>query len=565
MPGSGQPGEQPSPFTSIETARVYCVDPRFWESEPNPERDRLCDVPEREMLRHKADVGVALSGGGTRSAAASLGALRALHRNGWLDRVKYVSAVSGGGWAALPFAYSTRSNEDVLGTTAECRVVRVLDGKREIRCGELGVLGEAIAASSVLRCGLEYVFGNTRTGRYILPVMKAFGASCARSGSTSATFAAIMGKIFLNGDLCNDCGEQVLGKSAFPAEDRPFLILGGTVVAPGATRSRPRLRPLEITPAYTGIRQRFGHLGGAYVESWAYGRRPIGLDGDRVVIPAGRSEGLTLQDALAITGSAPYLQVLMAENALNRAAGFFPVVGHWSAQDGDGMPFERGLPHADGGFTDNIGVMPLLARGVKNILVFVNAAGPVEDNGALRSLFMPIAGLGSDGDRSRNVVFERAGYETLVRRLNKASHVGPAVACFRGWQVLGNAFYNIRASHDGVNICWVYSHKDVPWLSAQHEAVRQHVAGNGGEFEHFPWYRTFGEQAPRVIDLTTSQVALLAAIVDWSVTQSRGLLSEYLGLNQAAPQRPAPSEVASSPSGDGPARGNTASRTVAGP
>lgn len=28
--------------------------------------------------------------------------------------------------------------------------------------------------------------------------------------------------------------------------------------------------------------------------------------------------------------------------------------------------------HGDGGFSDNLGIMPLLARGVQNLLVFVN-------------------------------------------------------------------------------------------------------------------------------------------------------------------------------------------------
>ncbi len=48
-------------------------------------------------------VGLALSGGGIRSAAFNLGVLQALHRRGVLHRVDYLSTVSGGGWIGAAF------------------------------------------------------------------------------------------------------------------------------------------------------------------------------------------------------------------------------------------------------------------------------------------------------------------------------------------------------------------------------------------------------------------------------------------------------------------------------
>ncbi|MBX9593263.1 MAG: patatin-like phospholipase family protein [Roseomonas sp.] len=46
-------------------------------------------------------VGLALSGGGIRSASVSVGVLQALDRAGVLDRVDYLSTVSGGGYAGI--------------------------------------------------------------------------------------------------------------------------------------------------------------------------------------------------------------------------------------------------------------------------------------------------------------------------------------------------------------------------------------------------------------------------------------------------------------------------------
>lgn len=48
-------------------------------------------------------VGLALSGGGIRSATFNLGVLQALHRRGILPRVDYLSTVSGGGWIGAAF------------------------------------------------------------------------------------------------------------------------------------------------------------------------------------------------------------------------------------------------------------------------------------------------------------------------------------------------------------------------------------------------------------------------------------------------------------------------------
>jgi len=54
------------------------------------------------------DIGVALSGGGSRAAAFHLGCLRALHDRGLLPRVRVVSGVSGGALLAALYSYGPR-------------------------------------------------------------------------------------------------------------------------------------------------------------------------------------------------------------------------------------------------------------------------------------------------------------------------------------------------------------------------------------------------------------------------------------------------------------------------
>jgi len=63
----------------------------------------------RDVVRN---VGLALSGGGSRAIAFHLGCFRALHDRGLLDRVQVISAVSGGAVIAAMYAYGLGSFED---------------------------------------------------------------------------------------------------------------------------------------------------------------------------------------------------------------------------------------------------------------------------------------------------------------------------------------------------------------------------------------------------------------------------------------------------------------------
>ena len=104
----------------------------------------------------------------------------------------------------------------------------------------------------------------------------------------------MLGQIFLNGVVENwnrrqytwddasavdmGGGRPLGGFVTMNAAERPFLIVGGTLVKPNGT-DYPRLVPVEYTPLYTGVRQQFGQIGGTYLSPWAY---------DRLVV-AGRS------------------------------------------------------------------------------------------------------------------------------------------------------------------------------------------------------------------------------------------------------------------------------------
>src|SRR5262245_14798773 len=72
--------------------------------------------PEQEsgVLPPSPNTGVCFSGGGSRSQVATVGQLRALAALELLDRVRYISCVSGSSWACAPFTYYNGPSDDTV-------------------------------------------------------------------------------------------------------------------------------------------------------------------------------------------------------------------------------------------------------------------------------------------------------------------------------------------------------------------------------------------------------------------------------------------------------------------
>ncbi len=236
-------------------ARYWQIDPGFWTS-ADPD---LKTFPERQLdpPLPGADLGVAFSGGGTRSAAATIGQLRGLVQNGWLERVKYMTAVSGGSWAAVPFTYYPGDAlADLLGKSDAD--LNLLDLEKKPN----GALAVQITKSGLAASGAEEVFqflpdqkkgdvdlarirsigGTLRDG-----LRKFRGKNLPDSNRQNKTYAHILGQIFID-PLVKDGNRMPYGWTRNAAlditdvsrqpqmnfqqvpEKRPFLIVGGTIV-----------------------------------------------------------------------------------------------------------------------------------------------------------------------------------------------------------------------------------------------------------------------------------------------------------------------------------------------
>lgn len=545
---------QSSSCQSCVESRFWEVSPTFWNSttaSPTPERPRL------DTMR-PFDVGVAFSGGGTRSASATIGQLRALNRNGWLSRVRYVTAVSGGSWAAVPFTYYPGSLGDLLGADRPLDPVTI-----ETVPG--GLLATRVVSSGLGHVGLQEVPSflpdsiagmDIAQARRILvmarsALRKVRKQDLPEPDRRNKTYAHMLGQIFLDQVVpdgsrrlyawdretaieMSQASGRPAGDFIVPPRDRPFLIVGGTLVKQNGT-DYPRLIPVEYTPLYTGVRQRFGLIGGTYLWPWAYDRLFIAPRSDsRVIVgPGPEQRPFTLADVIASSGAAPQLELLLGDKvperfrtALRQASDAFPSFANLAVRDGVPNPTTGELAHGDGGFTDNLAIMPLLVRQVRNIIVFVNSSSTYAQNDQLQSYFMPLRVRDGNGDKSMNPVFEAGKYRDVLDGFDQStSEGGGAIYCGHDWTVAGNEIYNIRA-YSGLNICWVYNYAGDSWKRALPSPIKSWVtppdpkrlSSQAKDLAHFPYYATFGENKTKVIQLKPLQVNLLADLAAWSIS-----------------------------------------------
>jgi hypothetical protein len=386
------------------------------------------------------------------------------------------------------------------------------------------------------------------------------------------TYAHMLGQIFLD-QLVPDGNRRLyawdretaiemsaasgrpLGDFIVMPRDRPFLIVSGTLVKMAGT-DYPRLIPVEYTPLYTGIRQQFGLIGGTYLWPWAYDRLYVekGTDTHLLVGPGPELRPFTLADVIASSGAAPQLELLLGDkvperirSVLRRASDAFPAFSNLAVRDSTPNPATAELAHGDGGFTDNLGVMPLLARQVHNIIVFVNSSSEYGKSDQLQSYFMPLRLRDGNGDKTMNPVFEKEKYQQVLDGFDASTAAGGgAIFCEKNWTVKSNEIYNIRG-YSGLNICWVYNYLGESWRNTLPDDIKgwlkppdpKHLSKQAKDLAHFPYYSTFGENRTGVIKLKPLQVNLLADLASWSITSTAAVDAILASFDKDVLPRPA--------------------------
>ena len=276
--------------------------------------------PEKNVVAKKGKnshtLGLALSGGGYRSAIYNYGILKGLFEIGVIDVIDYVSAVSGGSWIATPFATSNDLNWffDDIPTHANL----IEEGFEALLPNPLRVIQEA----RLSRMDPNYL---------------------------SNIFGRLLAKTFLreHGQLSRFT--PLADRKMIKDSDRPFLIINGTLNYRSPHSFSVIQECFEMTRLYCGARS----LGYVHTKDLLARRKPI-----------------RVRDAIAISGAgiAVHLPALGGEVAgigLSREIVNYARDVKSKAQVSDADHLDL----SDGAHYNNLGVEPLINRGCGYIIV----------------------------------------------------------------------------------------------------------------------------------------------------------------------------------------------------
>jgi hypothetical protein len=187
---------------------------------------------------------------------------------------------------------------------------------------------------------------------------------------------------------------------------------------------------------------------------------------------------------------------------------------------------------ADGGALDNTGLMALLQRQVKSIVVFINSEVPTSKSNNKVIIDRDIAPLfGVDNtELPNNTVFEASAYDDLLENLWETNKVNGGLCLHRqSYTTLENNWFGTPSY--AVDILWVYNSPVEKWIQSlskeMQKTVRYGVKGFG-ELSHFPNYKTIGEEFLHMVELTSAQVSCIADMHAWSIEQNSTIFNAML-------------------------------------
>lgn len=318
-------------------------------------------------------VGLALSGGGIRSAAFQLGLMSGLHVKGILSGIDYISAVSGGSWAAG--AYKASPISDSL-------FFQSLDAAVMLEQSKL--CSDALRRFSQSALDPQYQHCNNSGAKILLSSYRESLKNLQRSAlfadpldkdvgyAFREAWRAMIQENFLLG-VDHDVPLNQLEDRGFAAS-RPYLIINATHSEDWAGDGR-RNFPFQFTADAIGTVADCGNTGYC-PRQWARGLdtryKGIFLD-----LQSGQYlSGLSLSHAMAISGAvapASFLGIALGFMEWNLP---FPLPP--AAVDVEEVPYRKEYVLADGGHSDNFGALPLMERNV-DIMIISDAAFDSEE------------------------------------------------------------------------------------------------------------------------------------------------------------------------------------------
>jgi hypothetical protein len=497
--------------------------------------------------RTPGNVGVALSGGGSRSAASSMGVMRALHHLDLLRHVRALSCVSGGAWFGVPFTFlPDRFDEQrFLGAYVEDPgELRWRQGGepgdvRSLHDENFGVplarfdLSTASIVAGALRNRHEGVATSRLWTRQIGEQLLAHFDLARFDGVLPSDCFAADESMAMAMAMASTLPKPYLMRAS-QTMPRPALIVGAAMRVLGYD-GQPTLAPVQFTPWMSGaFGSKIGTLGGREVggggiSSFAFGGQ--WLAGSREKLEVELHSPLSLSDVAGIS-SAAYADALNDKGLTDLSPALVYFSPDWDPPTGVHALL------ADGAAIDNTGIANLLAYDdIDAVLAIVNSPASIqpappraasarnqirdgevvvdEQIGALFGYRKFERGVGYrryEEPVAQVFAHEHGAFEQLVAALGARHEAGEPTVVAQELELVDNPRFCVRGGRK-VRVLWYYLSPCRRWLEQLHPALRVMI---GPEFPNFPTLRTA---------LFDSSVSLLAHYTSWVLAQHRDDLS----------------------------------------
>jgi hypothetical protein len=511
---------------------------RVWPSQTVQNRMYF---PERclgaSMEMNDMAVGYAYSGGGTRSYCAMIGYLRFLSRINAQNNAQYVSTASGGSWfhAVYAFALRTVSSARLLGASRIPQTVTLANLDQD-NFGDGAYMGARAADADIVKYVLQALLPGSDVPfdeAYNWTIGKIFLEPYGLNANVPAALNAAHAS-----DI--EARNRGLGPALIPADNTPFWLCGCTVLY-DPLGSRGVYVPLIMTLLYSGVPRsiNFTPTGGVWIETFALGTNAPGSyvppavtnpacgvasasnNGTLISVPSVRNTVPSLRTMIG-TSSSALASALYESNKSTILEKLIPTFRLWSPQ----FPGQTVTSNvADGAFSDNTGIVALVARGIRKVVAFINPEEVLVDKntciGQLAALFGQLpAGCDTTGvfDRNGQQVFKNSEYAGFIQKLLDSKRGGGPTFARASLDVLQNYAYGVEGGYRA-EVLMIVLQPSTEFFNLLPQDVQNEIAP-GKSLANFPNYLTlFQNKLPLkdagIAQLTKRQVNLLASYTEW--------------------------------------------------
>ncbi|PHN05209.1 hypothetical protein [Flavilitoribacter nigricans] len=516
--------------------------------------------------------GICFSGGGTRAMTCATGQMKALDSLGIWPHIGYISSVSGGSWASSiftfyrPTANGPRNDRELLGTPRGAQKLTLQELKQPISTRHMLYavtrdltfrLLEGLAEDDVSLGLLERsddIWIDAVASTYLKP----FGLYGGRQSYFTLDRASMQDIIRREPKLrLSERDFHLVHQQAGDAP-RPYLVMNSCVLGPSEDLPFPgheQLTVFNYSPLGVGATQfrnitfdqeKTGEhdfsVGGGFIEPFAMGgtaplQPPAVCEDERgrqrlcAEIKLHPKRRFRLADAVGTSSAA-----FAAEVGQNAALGILTEIAalgsiipeqHYWPAGADNISAES-FRFADGGSLEDLGVVSLLQRKVKKLVVFINTDTPIdttfkpgESAPTEKVIDYDLFTLFADytyGNHIHNQVFSEADFVRVFNQFVNCVKNGETVMARLNTTTLANPWWGIQAGQE-VEILWVYNDKVPDWEGQLPPAIQAEIAkGKSGLFPNFPQYPiAFPEEIPYLQRLSPAMAKLLYELQFWNV------------------------------------------------